>query len=188
MDCVAELGNSALQPMDDPIFLTFIECGGTTFLIDLTRTQQCIDQHENLMRQGNNRLLLPAPRGQPTINCGQERVGLLDGSPGRLDQRAPQIRVPIANARALALAGAFVLPWRQSRPTARRRWRGEPSHVRARYDQIRLGRALPSPGIGTKHLWGLPRAVRRTSRSCVTASGRAVTSCAATIARVWRAG
>ena len=71
MDCVAELGNPALQPMDNPVFLPFIKCGGTAFLIDLTRPQYRIDNHENLMRQGNNLLLLPPSCRQSMVTQWQ---------------------------------------------------------------------------------------------------------------------
>lgn len=61
MNVVAELGDPALQPMDDPVFLSLIECGSTTFLVDLATLQQRVDNHENLMRQRHNRFLLAAP-------------------------------------------------------------------------------------------------------------------------------
>ena len=103
MDFVAEVGDAPLQPMDDSVFLSLIECGSTTFLIDLTTLQQRVDNHEYLMRQRHNRFLLAAPRRQPTVKRGQEGLALLDRRPRRLDQGAAQILVPIADARRNSL-------------------------------------------------------------------------------------
>ena len=64
MDFVAELGNPALQAMDNPVFLPLIERRGAAFLIDLAGIQQRIDDHENLMRHRHNRFLLPATPDQ----------------------------------------------------------------------------------------------------------------------------
>ena len=87
MDGIPELGNPALQPVDDPIFLAFIKCGGTAFRIDLAGLKQRVDDHEDLMRQRHNRFLLPPPRRQAAEECGQKGVALLDRRPSRLKER-----------------------------------------------------------------------------------------------------
>src|SRR5262245_42033026 len=118
MDCVAELGNSALQPMNDPIFLALIEGGGAALLIHFTPLEQRVDDHQDLMRYCDDRFLLAPPGRQTPIERRQERLALLDRGPGCLDQCAAQILIPITNARALALACALVLRRRQPGPTA----------------------------------------------------------------------
>src|SRR5262245_53507297 len=97
MDFVAELGNPALKPMDNPVFLSLVERSGAAFLVDLTRAQQRIDNHKNLMSKRDNRLLLATPCGQPPVEGRQKCFRLLDRCPSSLDQRASQVFVPIAD-------------------------------------------------------------------------------------------
>src|SRR3712207_2586927 len=109
MDFIAELGNPPLQAMDDPIFLALIERDSAALLIHFAALEQRIDDHQYLMRHCDNRFLLAPPGRQPTIERRQERLALLDRRPGCLDQSTAQVLVPVANARALALACALVL-------------------------------------------------------------------------------
>src|SRR5262249_29789982 len=109
------------------------------------------------MRHRHHRFLLAPPGRQPPVERLKERVTLLDRRLGGLDQRGAQVAVALADPAALALAGAFVLSWRQLSPTRRMPGTRKATHINAQFSDDRFCYPLPDPWDGiTERACGHP--------------------------------
>ena len=101
---------------DRTLGVTAVEVVGPEFVVRHAVVHDEIRDFENLMPDRHHRLFVSAMPFDAVISRLQGRAVLPRGAQGGLDQRPPQIAVPLARLPAAPLARALVLAGTTSRP------------------------------------------------------------------------
>src|SRR6266700_6019254 len=85
------------------------------FIVAVTR-ERVVDNRQQRVRQGYDRLLLAAPRRYPVVVRRQIRVLATTGSVRGFDQRCAQPDVSLSRLASHAFTGALIVTWAQADP------------------------------------------------------------------------
>jgi hypothetical protein len=130
---------------DRAVFLLLFHNPGTTLLIGLSRREHMIDQHEEIVGDGNDGALFAFCRQAPELAF---QITILIGrrGPGALRHRCPEPAVPTGSSTTFVLPGALPIAGTQACPGTEVAGGGKRVYVRANFGQHTDRRVLLDSG------------------------------------------
>src|SRR5262245_64255394 len=128
--------------MADPLGTSAIGVVGTGVLVGDLACQKVVRRHEEGMRHGHDRFLVP-PVPDPAIAGGEGAGGGTDaGGEGGLDQGGAEPAIAMASPAGAMLARALVVAGAEAGPAGGVLGSGEDAHARPEFGDEDLGGAL----------------------------------------------
>lgn len=129
-----------------------VEVVAATIAVRLLVSEDVVDDDEQLVSRGHDRVANSVPSGVAVENGGQVVAPGVGHGPGRLGQPAPEPAIPLPCPLALSFAGAFVVAGTQPGPAHQMIGVGKLGHVRPEFTEQRPGGDSVDTGNGAEPL------------------------------------